>query len=71
MNEMQDISSKFIHTTEDENGVLQKISFLNDDTFNFSFDIVDEMAKKDPNKLAMLHVSKDGKERRITFRRCV
>ena len=34
MNEMQDISSKFIHTTEDENGVLQKISFLNDDTFN-------------------------------------
>lgn len=68
MNEMQDISSKFIHTTEDENGVLQKISFLNDDTFNFSFDIVDEMAKKDPNKLAMLHVSKDGKERRITFR---
>ena len=29
--------------------------------------MVDKMAKKDPDKVAMLHISKDGKERSFTF----
>ena len=61
------VSSKFIETVEDENGVLQKIDFKNEDKFNFGFDIVDAIAKKNPDKLAMLHIDKNKTERRFTF----
>ena len=60
--------SKFVKPTEDENGRLLKIDFENEDKFNFAFDIVDVIAKKEPNKLAMLHIDKDKKERRFTFK---
>ena len=62
-----DIAAPFIQVEEDENGVLQHIEFVNDDNFNFAYDVVDKMAKKDPDKVAMLHISKDGKERSFTF----
>ena len=62
-----DIAAPFIQVKEDENGVLQDIKFVNDDNFNFAYDVVDKMAKKDPDKVAMLHISKDGKERSFTF----
>ncbi len=61
------IYSRFIDTAEDENGTPTKVEFKNTDKFNFAFDLVDELAKKDPEKLALLHISKDGTERRITF----
>ena len=35
--------------------------------FNFAFDLVDALARREPEKLAMLHISQDGTERRITF----
>ncbi|MBQ1244432.1 MAG: AMP-binding protein [Clostridia bacterium] len=62
------VSSRFIKTEEDENGTLTKIDFENEDSFNFAFDVVDEIAKKNPSKLAMLHIDKNGVERRFTFR---
>ena len=61
------ISEQFIKTQEDENGVLQSIDIKNEDEFNFAFDIVDAIAKNTPDKLAMLHISKDKTERRFTF----
>ena len=61
------VSSKFVKTIEDEKGVLQKIDFEHENEFNFAFDIVDEIAKKDPEKLAMLHIDKNKVERRFTF----
>ena len=61
------VSSKFITCEEDKKGVLKKINFKNEDKFNFAFDIVDEIAKKDPDKLAMLHIDKNKVERRISF----
>ena len=61
------IYENFIDVTEDEKGALQSISFRNDDKFNFAFDVVDEMAKREPHKLAMLHLDKNKKERRFTF----
>ena len=61
------IYSKFIDITEDENGTPTKIEFKNTEKFNFAFDLVDELANKEPKKLAMLHISRDGTERRITF----
>jgi len=61
------ICEKFVKTEEDENGALQKIEFTNTDTFNFGFDIVDEIAEKYPEKLAMLHLDREKTERRFTF----
>lgn len=57
----------FIDFTLDNNGVLEDIKFKNTDKFNFSFDVVDALAAKTPNKIAMVHVSKDKQERRFTF----
>ncbi len=62
------VSDAFVETVEDENGLLQSIKFKNDETFNFGFDVVDAIARKSPDKLAMLHISNDGTERRFTFR---
>ena len=61
------VSSKFVECKEAENGALEKIEFKNEDKFNFAFDIVDEIAKKSPEKLAMLHIDKNKVERRFTF----
>lgn len=62
------IYRKFIDTEENENGTPTKIEFKNTDKFNFAFDLIDEMAAKEPNKLAMLHIGKDKQERRFTFK---
>ncbi len=62
------VSDAFVETEEDDNGLLKSIHFKNDDTFNFGFDVVDAIARKSPDKLAMLHISNDGTERRFTFR---
>jgi len=62
------IASRFITTEEDENGELQKISFKDEEKFNFAFDIVDKIADRSPEKLAMIHVDKQHEERRFTFR---
>ena len=61
------ICEKFVDVTEDENGALVDVKFKNTDTFNFGFDVVDEIAEKYPEKLAMLHVDKNKVERRFTF----
>ncbi len=61
------VCAKFVDATENENGELLNIKFKNTDTFNFGFDIVDGIAGKYPDKLAMLHVDKNKVERRFTF----
>ena len=50
-----------------ENGKLTAISFQNEEQFNFAFDVVDTLGRTKPEKLAMLHLSEDGTERRFTF----
>ena len=50
-----------------EDGLLKKISFKNEESFNFAFDVVDELGTTKPEKLAMLHIAEDGTERRFTF----
>ncbi|MBR4163410.1 MAG: AMP-binding protein [Solobacterium sp.] len=62
------VCDNFVETKEDENGMLKEINFINEDRFNFAFDVVDAIAKKEPDKLAMIHISQDMTERRFTFR---
>ena len=61
------IYKNFIDTVVDEDGTPTSITFKNTEKFNFAFDLVDELAKRDPDKLAMLHISRDKTERRLTF----
>ncbi len=58
---------KFIDVITDEDGTPTSIKFKNEDKFNFGFDLVDAIAQREPEKLAMLHVSRDKTERRFTF----
>ena len=57
----------FCFPVEDEQGRLQSITFKDQDDFNFAFDVVDAIAAKAPEKLAMLHVDRDHTVRRFTF----
>ncbi|MDR0916840.1 MAG: AMP-binding protein [Oscillospiraceae bacterium] len=61
------IHHNYIDTVEDEDGTLTGVSFKNLDNFNFAFDVVDALAAREPNKLAMMHVALDKTERRFTF----
>lgn len=61
------IWEKFADVALDGNGVLSEIKFKNEDSFNFAFDVVDALAEKCPDKLAMLHLDSQKNERRFTF----
>ena len=61
------IYKKFVITEKDEQRRLKSISFKDEDKFNFAFDCVDELAKKCPDKVAMVHVSGNKNERKFTF----
>ena len=50
-----------------EDGILKEISFKGQEQFNFAFDVVDALAEREPEKLAMLHISEDMTERRFNF----
>ena len=62
------LCEKFIKAEEDENGTFVGVNYTNEDSYNFAFDTVDEIARKNPEKLAMLHISNDMTERRFSFK---
>ena len=59
---------KFVECIEDERGALVDMKFTNADKFNFAFDVVDEIARNKPEKVAMIHLDKDKNETKYTFR---
>ena len=61
------IYRKYIDVVENEKGTPTSITFKNTEHFNFAFDLIDALAEREPDKLAMLHISREKKERRITF----
>ena len=62
------LCEKFIQTTENEMGALQNIKFMDEESYNFAFDTVDAIARREPEKLAMVHIANDMTERRFTFK---
>ena len=62
------IYKQYIDIEKNENGTPTSIKFKNTDKFNFAFDLVDALADQKPDKLAMLHISRDMTERRFTFK---
>ena len=67
----QDLSDriyrKYVDVVKDERSTPLSIKFKNTEKFNFAFDVVDEMANRNPEKLAMLHIDRNDVERRFTF----
>ncbi len=64
------IYEKYVKTELNEQGILSKIEFVEDEVkkFNFAFDCVDAIAAKDPDKTAMMWVNKDCvTDHRFTF----
>ncbi len=62
------LCEKFIQTQEDERGALTNIRFMDADHYNFAFDTVDAIARREPEKLAMIHVADDMTTRRFTYK---
>ena len=62
------LCEKFIQTAEDERGALTDIRFMDEDSYNFAFDTVDAIARREPDKLAMIHIAGDMTERKFTFK---
>lgn len=64
---MQNLNLKYVNEEYDKNGVLKKFSLNVPDDFNFSYDIVDEMARLEPNKTCMVWCNEFGEEKVFTF----
>ena len=62
------LCQKFIHAQEDEKGTLLGTTFEGTEEYNFAFDTVDAIARRSPDKLAMVHIANDMTERRFTFK---
>lgn len=61
------ISDRFVKVSTDSKGMMIGVEFFNEEDFNFGFDIVDGLAEKCPDKLALLHVSNEFEENRFTY----
>lgn len=64
---MERLYKKYVNETIDENGMLKNITFNIPDTFNFGYDVVDEIARRDPDKKAMVWLGQNKEERIFTF----
>ncbi len=62
------LCNDFVRGVEDFDGVLQDVLYTDVEKYNFAFDTVDAIARKDPEKLAMVHIANDMTERRFTFK---
>lgn len=52
----------------DLNDLQQNYKITYPDDFNFAYDVIDELGKTKPDKLAMLWLSKEKEEKRFTFK---
>ncbi len=63
----QCIYKNYVREAVDTDGMLTNIAFDVPQNFNFAYDIVDEIARKQPDKLAMMWVDARGNEKRFSF----
>ncbi|MDR1563842.1 MAG: AMP-binding protein [Oscillospiraceae bacterium] len=49
------------------NGLVEKFEAVFPENFNFAYDVLDEIAKQDPNRRAMLWCNEEGEEHSFTF----
>ena len=64
---MRDINLRYIRETFDEKGNLKHLDIDCPDSFNFAYDIVDDIAVNDPGRRALIWTDESGAERIFTF----
>ena len=64
---MRDINLRYCEETYDEQGVLTDFKVKCPDTFNFGYDVVDDIAQNDPDRRAMMWCNPEGEEHLFTF----
>ena len=64
---MRNINLRYVKETYDENGLLKRLDIDCPDDFNFGYDIVDDIAVNDPERVAMVWEHENGECRRFTF----
>ena len=64
---MRNINLRYVDETYDEKGVLKTYSVHYPETFNFAYDIVDDIAVNDPDRRAMVWRNPEGEEHVFTF----
>ena len=64
---MRNINLRYVRETFDENGLLKHLDIDCPDDFNFGYDIVDDIAVNDPQRLAMVWEHENGECRKFTF----
>lgn len=63
-----ELYEKYVKEELNSDGTLRAISFDAPKNFNFAYDVVDEFAKTEPSRKAMIWVADDGAERIFTFK---
>ncbi len=61
------IADRFISLSYDESGIVNGITFKNEESFNFAYDVVDRIAATKPDKRAMVWVGADKRDHTFTF----
>ena len=65
---LKDFYKRFVNEEIDENGTVTKFELNLKDNFNFSYDVIDELAEIAPDKVAILWVNEEHEEHRFTFK---
>ncbi len=65
--DMKDLYKKFVTGTFDDKGILTGFEVHVPDNFNFGYDVIDEIAKNDPDRRAMVWVNESGEEHIFTY----
>ncbi|MCL2077885.1 MAG: AMP-binding protein [Oscillospiraceae bacterium] len=64
---LKDYYKKYIETSYDKNGILNKFKINCPDNFNFAYDIVDKYAELEPDLRALVWVNAKGEERSFSY----
>ncbi len=64
---MRNINLRYVEETYDDNGVLTSYRLKFPDSFNFGYDVVDDIAVNDPLRVALVWCNPRGEEKTFTF----
>lgn len=64
---MKEFYKRFCKEGFNDNGTLNHFEFAHDDDFNFSYDVIDEIAKREPNRRALVWCNVEGDEKQFTY----
>lgn len=65
--DLNNFYKRFLDDTFDENGTLVKLEMHVPDNFNFGYDVIDEIAKIEPDHRAMVWVNDEGEEHVFSY----